>query len=137
MADPWAIVLVPAEGDPGGLLAARRLRLPGPQAAVSVTRAAVPPQVSGWDPSSSLWPSGLPLWWDGALVPAGWDRARRAAYALHPAWMLPTTMEPDQNQLLMVARFLMKTSGARVVLLDLVDGRLVERGPSGPEPQER
>ena len=35
------------------------------------------------------YPRALPLWWDGALVPEGWDRARRVLWespaSIHPA----------------------------------------------------
>lgn len=71
----------------------------------------------------------LPLWWAGALVPEGWDRARRVAFATHPAWMMTTIMEPDMQQLLMVARFLEKHRLCRVVVLDLHEGVPVERAP--------
>lgn len=71
----------------------------------------------------------LPLVWDGAVVPDGWDRARRVAFRTHPAWGMLTVMDPDVQQVWMLARFLEKFGLCRVVVLDLVDGALVERAP--------
>lgn len=136
MADPWGIVLVPAEGDPGGLLAAHRLRLPpGPQAAVSVTRSAIPPEVYGWNASSIVWPHALALWWDGALVPEGWDRARRVyREAIRASGGTPVGAArldyPSWARVAEYASWMVlwhPPLASRVVLLDLVDGRLVER----------
>lgn len=147
MGDPWGIVVVPAEGDPGGLLDDGACFSSPPMARLNRRFEPAAPRdgmVYRWmaggreaycamaNTQNRMRPLsdgrfGLPIWWDGKLVPEGWDRLRRVAYGLHPAWIMPTIMEPDTHQALMVARFLTKTAGARVVLLDRVEGRLVER----------
>lgn len=135
MSEPWGIVVVSTEAGRALTEPGRRMEIPEHGSAdrprLQVTRAARPPEVCwGYDDATrSFPPNGLPLWWAGALVPEGWDRARRVASDLHPAWMMPTIMEPGTDQLLMVARFLEKHRLCRVVLLDLVDGAVRERAP--------
>lgn len=144
--NPWGVLVVPAEGDPGGLLAFRRLAIPSQptgRTLVASTEAARAPKVLGWDSgrdaSSPLWPSALPLWWDGALVPEGWDRARRCLRRLdyvqrissgigNMTWQTLDTIDPICGQAITIAGWTVATGlASRVVLLDLVDGRLVER----------
>lgn len=76
MGDIVGVLVVPADGDPGGLLAEGRCS----------AYPRFPPACAYWRASHQTWCSGggghhsgaaLPLWWDGALVPEGWDRARR------------------------------------------------------------
>lgn len=76
----------------------------------------------------SLLPSGLPLVWDGAPVPDGVFRAWCAwtAGVSRPA---PCPMRPDCAEVLELAKELEAGGLCRVVLLDLVDGALVERAP--------
>lgn len=64
-----------AAGDPGRLLARG---VCGPMPAYAWN-----PHGRGWQTGTAAmvpgWPcEGLPLWWDGRLVPEGWDRAIRA-----------------------------------------------------------
>lgn len=65
----------------------------------------------------------LPLWWDGKLVPEGVDRARRV-------WR-PTVADKDSWLVIsptdLAHALVRQGDGSRVVLLDLVDGRLLER----------
>jgi hypothetical protein len=118
MADPHAILLVPTEAG-AALLAdgACRSRPPG------VTH----------DTRNGEWvdylsrPDALPLWWGGALVPEGWDRARRVLLPLAEAWSVLALPAPPLDMLLYAALWGAKHDICRVVLLDLVDGRLVER----------
>lgn len=71
----------------------------------------------------------LPLWWEGALVPEGWDRARRVAndsptmpdYSSLRAF----TATPESCGWLADALVTMDLA-SRVVRLARVDGRLVE-----------
>jgi hypothetical protein len=126
---PVAVLVVPAEGDPGGL------KTPG-------SCGSRPPLVYH-DPDDGTWRdwghvwhrAALPLWWDGALVPEGWDRARRveetvqrSGEVLEP-WPLDPMRRGGARYVQLLARALV-TAGlaSRVVLLDRVDGRLVERG---------
>ena len=135
MADPYAILLVPTEA--GAVLLARRWlarwgvdgTLPG-EAWYDALGWSAP-----WDPYDTdgplaLWPKtrGLALWWDGALVPEGWWRAWCAwtAGVSRPA---PCPMRPDCAEVLELAKELEAGGLCRVVLLDLVDGALVERAP--------
>lgn len=106
-----------------------------------------------------MWPAALPLWWDGALVPEGWDRARRSirplvehldayiqwrptvpagdtlgrAIARHDRYGLGRLLDRPDPMLgsVQIAAMVAACAGlaSRVVLLDLVDGRLVERAP--------
>jgi len=71
----------------------------------------------------------LPLWWDGALVPEGWDRARRVARAAGVTTFWPDE-EPSLRSVVRQGELLIEGNlASRVVLLDRVDGRLVERAP--------
>lgn len=81
---------------------------------------------------------GLPLWWDGALVPEGWDRARRVAFdaagftggpALAAALDAVEVVYPSAAGVLHMALALEAAGLCRVVVLDLVDGAVVERAP--------
>ena len=69
MSDIVAVLVVPAEGDPGGLLADGVAGSSPPYVGLGP---AYEPGRPGGEPE---W--ALPLWWDGALVPEGYDRARR------------------------------------------------------------
>lgn len=128
---PVAVLVVPAKGDPGGLLAYGR-RMPvgaqGPTtltAHVSATFAARPPSVTAWGPESALWPSALPLWWDNALVPEGWDRLNRAidkgAWTTHPSVTAVLRMAEEAVSDGLASRV--------VVLARDASGRLVEVQP--------
>jgi hypothetical protein len=139
MSDIVAVLVVPAEGDPGGLLAAGAC-------------GSIPPLVRRWDTARGPWwgrhycpegsvvtdDYGLPLWWDGSLVPEGWDRARRAyvagagAVLSHPAVRQVELLDPTPDQAVVLADGLLYRSFAsRVVRLTRVDGRLVELEPVG------
>ena len=71
---------------------------------------------------------GLPLWWDGALVREGWWRAWcvRTADMSRPA---PCPVCPGVDDVLAICRELEAAGLCRVVVLDLVDGALVECAP--------
>lgn len=139
MADPWGIVVIPAAGDPGGLLAE------GPCGALPPTVHAVEGAIAtGWRTAiEGVWfegraphlPDGmprvqaLPLWWNGKLVPEGWWRGWRA-------WVsgdfpgAPCPVQATIADCLQLAKELVFYGiASRVVLLDLVGGRLVERAP--------
>ncbi len=126
MADPHAILLVPTE-DGASLLALGRLgqRPPclvsypkrGPDTQPPWSPYAIPTMDMGYGRVLAL-----PLWWDGELVPEGWDRARRACAEIHD-------FRPLCSDVLVLARFLASAGLCRVVLLDLVGGALVERAP--------
>jgi hypothetical protein len=130
---PHAILLVPTEAG-AGLLARGRV-LP------SDYIPAQPPSV--WRCGCGEWghagcagrlpqPFALPVWWGGAMVPEGWDRASRFGLEnteddgsderddLHRRWH----PWPDVHA---CAYWLARQGLCRVILLDLVDGRLVER----------
>lgn len=128
MADIVAVLVVPAEGDPGGLLAE------GPCYAW-------PPRVGRanewtpmtWDEQGAYDEEALPLGWDGELVPEGWDRARRVArevpddYLGGEAWFAAQDAHPDFDAVKSLAAALMAAGlASRVVRLARVDGRLVE-----------
>jgi hypothetical protein len=150
VADIVAVLVVPAEGDPCGLLAYGPCGSKPPKAH---------PTRRGWEEASPLLAvpivgtsemasamdgAALPLWWDEALVPEGWDRARRVAYrtqlyteahggergefvdlALHDGrWA------PDIVHIVEVAEAMVRAGlASRVVRLARVDGRLVEVSP--------
>lgn len=139
--DPWGVVVVPVEGDPGGLLA------PGQCGAMPPCVRYYPLRASdgvgllgpGWVSERrhiASYGSALPLWWDGALVPEGWDRVRRALFAyeyrVEPE-PLPRNgwwrLDPTLDFILVAANDLLATGrAARVVLLDRTsDGSVVER----------
>jgi len=70
----------------------------------------------------------LPLWWDGALVPEGWDRARRVHDRQSNAFQ--ESLNHHLDNVLGLGRALVALGFAtRVVLLDRIYGRLVERAP--------
>ena len=140
MADPHAILLVPTE-DGASLLALGRLgqRPPclvsypkrGPDTQPPWSPYAIPTMDMGYGRVLAL-----PLRWDGELVPEGWDRARRACADL-PRGQRPTgpvlmwlhDFRPLCSDVVVLAQFLASAGLCRVVLLDLVDGVLVERAP--------
>ena len=130
MTAPWAILLVPAEAGAGLLEVGPRLRLDCPSDLdIIVSRCGHPPRIV----FHGRHPDALPLWWDGALVEEGWDRFRR--------WALGRTEEDGSEgrdfctamwcqarDASMAAEWAAESVGGfRVILLDLVDGRLVER----------
>lgn len=133
MGDPVAVLVVPAEGDPGGLLAPGRCGAYAP----SVFRCSC----GRWDHAGcASFATGtptraLPLWWDDALVPEGWDRARRvieaqgwSARSTMPQWTWQMT--PGLAGVLVLAEDMVARGlASRAVLLGRVDGRLVERAP--------
>lgn len=82
-----AVLVVPAKGDPGGLLTGGFFSSWPPTALrvgtfVGVTWCAT--VSSQFDPD---YDRALVLWWNGSLVPEGWDRARRV-YGRH-GWDTP------------------------------------------------
>jgi hypothetical protein len=96
-----------------------------------------PPGPKEWGLVWTLWTEqggALPLWWDGELVPEGWDRARRvyaAACAAYPdtiADRAHETANPELPRVLALADMLVSHGlvAARVVRLARVDGRRVE-----------
>lgn len=77
--------------------------------------------------------TALPLWWGGALVPEGWDRARRiylmegGSLLSHPASLVFDVFKPTICDTEVLAEGLVwRGCAARVVRLASVDGRLVE-----------
>ena len=124
-----AVLVVPAERDPGELLRTRRPWYTFPPPTVTLGP-------NGWrigrdvtDPMRVVMPHwALPLWWDGALVPEGWDRARRVAHKVDlTERMRIEAWNPTIEEVIRFADLLVKVSLApRVVRLARVDGRLVE-----------
>jgi hypothetical protein len=143
-ADPWGVLVVPVAGDPGGLTTPGRCNARPPMATSSHTCGYLSHREWTIEPEPRACymcrhpMEALTLWWDGALVPEGWDRARRVIWnRLGWAWddemvALLSEMEPTVAQAITVAGWLVVPGGpaSRVVLLDLTDGRLVERGGS-------
>jgi hypothetical protein len=130
VADVVAVLVVPADGDPGGLRGSTRLALPRCPSPVEETHAGAPPMVVLSEPPD--YPEALPLWWDGALVPEGWDRARRAwSHAPgHTPLGVGHRFEVSLDQAEMVGLDLVQLGlASRVVRLARVDGRLVEVSP--------
>lgn len=105
----------------------------------------------GWDTQMAcekgVWAEGgeraLLLWWDGKLVPEGWDRMRRVGWDCLlwdyiDRWEL-NLHTPSAGELVVAAKRLTGGPGrnlltgfhgkvaSRIVLLDRVDDRLVER----------
>jgi hypothetical protein len=139
-----AVLVVPAAGDPGGLLAAGPCGGVPPRVLSGHTCAygshqewQTPDDLDGRDCYMCRHPLfALPLWWDGALVPEGWDRARRVyltACRGNPRAVHYGTAEvrdPDLYELVGVADELVHADlASRVVRLARVDGRLVEVTP--------
>lgn len=142
--EPRAIVLVSTEA--GGALTATGTFGARPPLCY---RAGSDEENSGWVPCrlSCRYVGvtlGLLLWWDSALVPEGWDHARRvwsesatAAATLAEVdpggWVLADRAAddswPEAACVLILARALERAGLCRVVLLDLVDYALVERAP--------
>ena len=129
MDEPVAVLVVPAQrpevSDPFGL---ENPWSPAPQAFDAG-------QVDGrmeWQrlqmfpferpPYGGLHTFALVLWWEGALVPEGWDRAVRQFFE---GWL----SNPPMATVLHLAERLVYDVGSasRVVLLERHDGRLVER----------
>lgn len=175
MTDIVAVLVVPADGDPGGLLAVGGCHATPPTAyrqaitpvcaecGSSCRWSSAPTEQSdsmwvcreewrhngirftSWDPWKSQGYSyrpaepteerALPLWWDGALVPEGWDRARRVFYANAAEHLVAEVKRgPGTNPPLhFVLHFSLHLADAglasRVVRLARVDGRLVEVSP--------
>lgn len=135
MSEPWGIVVVPTEAGRALTEPGRRMEIPEHGSAdrprLQVTRAARPPEVCwGYDDATrSFPPNGLPLWWAGALVPEGWDRARRV-FGWHD-WPPDPTQHGGAAYILRMMEVYREDwdSLCRVVLLDLVDGAVVERAP--------
>lgn len=113
-----AVILVPVEGDPSRVLGGARCH-------------ARPPIVyfdtrdGGWVefPWRDNEPHALPVWWDGALVPEGWDRWRRVLRGFR----MSARAEPRLEDVVALAN--LAPTAARVVCLGMVDGRLVEVTP--------
>jgi hypothetical protein len=127
--DVVAVLVVPADGDPGGLLAMGKLGQ-RPPCVIDYGRS-----TDGWQPyaiptmTTGTGTLALPLWWDGALVPEGWDRARRVWF--HTPGRTPLDQghrfEVSLAQAEMVGLDLVRLGlASRVVRLARVDGRLVE-----------
>ena len=71
---------------------------------------------------------GLPLWWDGALVREGWWRAW-CVWTADVSRPAPCPVCPGLDDVLAICRELEAAGLCRVVVLDLVDGALVECAP--------
>lgn len=116
MGDPWGIVLVPTEAGEALLAIGRSLAIvPGWD--VVVTRTWCPPHII-----RNNGPDALPIWWAGELVPEGLDRLHRVM--AHEHW----SRTPSASGALQMARQAAHEGLCRVVVLDLLDGRIVERG---------
>ena len=152
--DIVAVLVVPAEDDPGGLLRYGALGARPPVAHRFRHR-----DVGVWEHSvvdglvlarPELWRSqelALPLWWDGALVPEGWDRLRRVSLGVSARdWTragislterLGGEASPRPHWAVMVrlAEGLVPIGiASRIVRLARVDGRLVEVQPPEADP---
>lgn len=132
MAEIVAVLVVPVAGDPGGLLASGRFPCWPPMASPHQT-----PIGTTWTATVTVAPvhAALVLWWDGALVPEGWDRARRVYYKFGYSQITEVIKRgPGTNPPL---PFVEEVAGAlvdvrlasRVIRLARVDGRLVEVTP--------
>lgn len=121
MADPWGIVVVPAEGDPAGLTASTLEVFDRFGMLVHAHRAPLVTSHGRW--------RGLRLWWDGKLVPDGWWRGWRA-------WVggdspgAPCPVQATGGECMQLGKELVMCGlASRVVLLDLAGLDLVERAP--------
>lgn len=132
MSDVVAVLVVPAEGDPGGLLA-QGLFASGPPAVVARCGCGQWGHHGCARLATEPWEMLLPLWWDGQIVPEGMDRARRVlrntkmphehrwhALQFEPDLSAAAHMELDGEALVRLGL------ASRVVRLTRVDGRLVE-----------
>lgn len=118
MLAPSGVAVFPAEGDPA------KFRLDGRCA----SRPPLIRWVGYWKAFDSLIQYGrgnsaLPLWWKGELVPDGWDRARRAVWALSHvstgAWVLASEPNPTVAQAVDFAHLLVEMGLAeRAILMD-------------------
>jgi hypothetical protein len=122
-----AVLVVPADGDPGGVLAPGRCGIIPAMAEMRHTydpHGAPGPEE--WTIVSTLWTvrRALPLWWDGALVPEGWDRLIRTIGTDDAE---DATRHPSLVGVLDWAEFARSRGlASRIVRLARVDGRLVE-----------
>jgi hypothetical protein len=130
-----AVLVVPAEGDPGGLLAAGVCDFGAPTASLIHTTPE-PDQPGEWYSKRFVgaFTYALPLWWDGALCPEGWDRARRVYSVgrreIDDHYGTAEIMNPDWFVVSSFAEQLVRVGlASRVVRLARVDGRLVEVTP--------
>lgn len=125
------MLVVPVDGDPGGMMA--RGICGSPAEAVWT--------MTGWLPGRGPWLAthALILWWDGNLMPEGWDRARRVWFAASvdlsddkaiAEAAIFEVLTPPLGGAIRIAESL-ATAGlaSRVVRLARVDGRLVEVTP--------
>ncbi len=112
------VLVVPADGDPGGLLRCGVCATGAPATASLVDGV--------WLPALRCDEAGtaLPLWWDGTLVPEGWDRLRRVLARLGRAsTYLGIESLSDVADVIRAAEYAVAAGlGARVVLVD-ADGR--------------
>lgn len=156
-----AVLVIPSEGDPGGLLTEGRKPGAGwrqyeetdplgwfpdpPWPNIAAYWSSTPPAVGLGAPSDHVHTWALPLWWDGALVPEGWDRARRVvagsmshharevfAPILHA--FAPSEIDGDHREgwelcLWLAVELVRAGLAGRVVRLARVVGRLVEVQP--------
>lgn len=125
MTAPHAVLLVPTEAG-AALLAVGDL---GAKPPVVWFHPAEGGKVrwSEWSVGRNCTRAALPLWWDGALVPEGWDRAERVWAAARARRCRTSDLDMCASQALLLAEGLEADGLCRVVLLDLADGRLVER----------
>ena len=140
MSEIVAVLVVPAEGDPGGLLARPRI------GACCPGEVYLDPHF-GWSEAGDYYdrehdraivPRALALWLD-ALVPEGWDRARRviAGTLTTPGLVggdcvvVRRLGEPESlaGAQWLAAELVDCEFASRVVRLARVDGRLVEVEP--------
>lgn len=133
MSDVVAVILVPSKGDPGRLLATGAC-------------GAIPPLVRRWDTGRGPWwgrhycpegsvatdDYGLPLWWDGRLVPEGWDRFVRALLPSDGRDDRPVSRFPYLGEVFRATGAAMPNIVEREIRLALdVGGRLVEVADAG------